>query len=226
MRILVVEDEKKLAALIKKALEREKHAVDVVFDGQNALDYAETYPYDLILLDILLPQKNGYEVIQELRNKKISSPVLMLTAKDAVEDKIHGLDLGADDYLTKPFDFGELLARIRALLRRETNEKPIILQAGDLILNPKTHTVKRAGKIIHLTSREFSLLEFLLRRKNHILTRDIIIDHVWDSTFESMTNIVDVYIRYLRKKIDTEFSRKLIHTIRGTGYVLKEGHED
>jgi len=225
MRILVVEDEKSLAGFIKKVLIREKYAVDVVFDGQEALDYAQTYPYDLILLDILLPKKNGYEVIRELRNKKIASPILMLTAKDAVEDKIQGLDLGADDYLTKPFDFGELLARVRALLRRETQEKPVILKAGNLTLNPKTHIVKRAGKIIHLTSREFSLLEFLLRKKNHIQTRDMIIDHVWDSTFESMTNIVDVYIRYLRKKIETGFSKKLIHTVRGSGYVLKEDHE-
>jgi len=226
MRILVVEDEKKLAGLIKKVLEKEKYAVDVAYDGQEALDFAETYPYDLILLDILLPQKNGYEVIRELREKRILTPVLMLTAKDAIEDKILGLDMGADDYLTKPFDFGELLARIRALLRRETQDKPIILKAGDLTLNPKTHIVKRAGKLIHLTSREYRLLEFLLRRKNQILTRDEIIDHVWDSSFESMTNIVDVYIRYLRQKIDTGFSKKLIHTVRGIGYCLKEEVED
>ncbi len=170
MRILVVEDEKKLAAFIKNVLEREKYAVDVVFDGQEALDYATTYPYDLILLDILLPKKNGYEVIKELRNKKISSPVLMLTAKDAIEDKIQGLDLGADDYLTKPFDFGELLARIRALLRREMKEKTVTPRAGDLTLNPKTFVVKRAGREIPLTTREYCLLEFLLRRKNQILT--------------------------------------------------------
>lgn len=225
MRILVVEDEKKLAALIKKVLEKEKYAVDVAYDGQESLDYAQTYPYDVIVLDILLPKKNGFEVIRELRNKKMSSPVLMLTAKDAVEDKILGLDLGADDYLTKPFDFGELLARIRALLRRETTEKPNILKMADLTLNPRTYIVKRAGKIIHLTSREFSLLEFLLRRKKQILTRDIIIDHVWDSTFEGMTTIVDVYIRYLRRKIDTGFSQKLIHTVRGIGYILKENYE-
>jgi len=225
MRILVVEDEKKLAALIKKVLEKEKYAVDVAYDGQESLDYALTYPYDVIVLDILLPKKNGFEVIQELRNKKISPPVLMLTAKDAVEDKILGLDLGADDYLTKPFDVGELLARIRALVRRETAAKPNTLKAGDLSLDPRTYIVKRAGKIIHLTSREFSLLEYLLRRKNQILTRDTIIDHVWDSTFESVTNIVDVYIRYLRRKMDTEFSQKLIHTVRGVGYMLKEDYE-
>jgi len=225
MRILVVEDEKKLASLIKKVLEKEKYAVDMAYDGQESLDYALTYPYDVIILDILLPKRDGFEVIQELRNKKILTPVLMLTAKDAVEDKILGLDLGADDYLTKPFDFGELLARIRALLRRETTEKPNILRAADLVLNPKTHIVKRDEKIIYLTSREFSLLEFLLRRKNQILTRDVIIDHVWDCTFESMTNIVDVYIRYLRRKVDTGFMQKLIHTVRGIGYILKEDNE-
>lgn len=225
MRILVVEDEKKLASLIKKVLEKEKYAVDVAYDGQESLDYALTYPYDVIILDILLPKKDGLEVIRELRSKKILTPVLMLTAKDAVEDKILGLDLGADDYLTKPFDFGELLARIRALVRRETADKPSVLQAADLSLDPRTYTAKRAGKIIRLTSREYSLLEFLLRRKNQVLTRDMIIDHVWDSTFESMTNIVDVYIRYLRRKMDTGFSPKLIHTIRGIGYMLKEDYE-
>ena len=225
MRILVVEDEKKLAALIKKVLEKEKYAVDVAYDGQESLDYALTYPYDVIVLDILLPKKNGFEVIQELRNKKISPPVLMLTAKDAVEDKILGLDLGADDYLTKPFDVGELLARIRALVRRETAAKPNTLKAGDLSLDPRTYIVKRAGKIIHLTSREFSLLEYLLRRKNQILTRDTIIDHVWDSTFESVTNIVDVYIRYLRRKMDTEYSQNFIHTVSGVGYMWNEDYE-
>lgn len=221
----MVEDETKLAALIKKVLEKEKYAVDVAYDGQESLDYALTYPYDVIILDILLPKKDGFEVIQELRKKKILTPVLMLTAKDAVEDKILGLDLGADDYLTKPFDFGELLARIRALVRRRTADKPNVLKAADLLLDPRTYTVKRAGKTIRLTSREYSLLEFLLRRKNQILTRDTIIDHVWDSTFESMTNIVDVYIRYLRRKMDTGFSPKLIHTIRGIGYMLKEDYE-
>lgn len=226
MRILVVEDERQLAALIKKVLEREKYAVDMVYNGQEALAFAGTYAYDLILLDILLPEKNGYEVIRELRRKKIVSPVLMLTAMDAVEDKIQGLDLGADDYLTKPFDFGELLARIRALLRREAVEKAVFLRAGDLILDPKTHRAERAGKKILLTTREYSLLEFLMRRKNHVLTRDVIIDHVWDSSFDSLTNIVDVYIRYLRKKLDTGFSRKLIQTIRGVGYMLRDKDED
>lgn len=221
----MVEDEKKLAALIKKVLEKEKYAVDMAYDGQESLDYALTYPYDVIILDILLPKKDGFEVIRELRTKKILTPVLMLTAKDALEDKILGLDLGADDYLTKPFDFGELLARIRALVRRRTMDKPNVLKAADLSLDPRTYIVKRAGKIIRLTSREYCLLEFLLRRKNQVLTRDMIIDHVWDSTFESMTNIVDVYIRYLRRKMDTGFSQKLIHTIRGIGYMLKEDYE-
>ena len=225
MRILLVEDEKKLASLIKKVLEKEKYAVDVAYDGQESLEYALTYPYDVIILDVFLPKKDGFQVIQELRRKKILTPVLMLTAKDAIEDKIQGLDLGADDYLTKPFDFGELLARLRALVRRETIDKSTILQAADLTLDPRSHTVKRQGKIIRLTSREYALLEFLLRHKNQILSRETIIDHVWDSSFEGITNIVDVYIRYLRRKIDTNFSPKLIHTIRGIGYTLSEDYE-
>jgi DNA-binding response OmpR family regulator len=225
MRVLLVEDEKKLASLIKKALEREKFSVDAVHDGQNALDFATMYSYDLIILDILLPRKNGFEIIGELRKKRVQSPVLMLTAKDAVEDKILGLDLGADDYLTKPFDFGELLARLRALLRREIREKPVVLELGDLRLDPKTHRVTRGMRDIRLTLREYSLLEFFLRRKNQILSRETIIEHVWDSSFEGMPNIVDVYINYLRKKIDAGFSSKLIHTIRSAGYVLRAEDE-
>jgi len=220
-----VEDEKKLASLIKKALERAKFSVDAVHDGQNALDFATMYSYDLIILDILLPRKNGFEIIGELRKKRVQSPVLMLTAKDAVEDKILGLDLGADDYLTKPFDFGELLARLRALLRREIREKPVVLESGDLRLDPKAHRVTRGMRDIRLTLREYKLLEFFMRRKNQILSRETIIEHVWDSSFEGMPNIVDVYINYLRKKIDAGFSSKLIHTIRSAGYVLRAEDE-
>jgi DNA-binding response OmpR family regulator len=225
MRVLLVEDEKKLASLIKKALESAKFSVDAVHDGQEALDFATAYSYDLIILDILLPRKNGFEIIGELRKKRVQSPVLMLTAKDSLEDKILGLDLGADDYLTKPFDFGELLARLRALLRREIREKPVVFELGDLRLDPKTHRVTRGMRDIRLTLREYSLLEFFLRRKNQILSRETIIEHVWDSSFEGMPNIVDVYINYLRKKIDAGFSSKLIHTIRGAGYVLRAEHE-
>ena len=220
-----MEDEKKLASLIKKALERAKFSVDAVHDGQNALDFATMYSYDLIILDILLPRKNGFEIICELRKKRVQSPVLMLTAKDAVEDKILGLDLGADDYLTKPFDFGELLARLRALLRREIREKPVVLESGDLRLDPKAHRVTRGMRDIRLTLREYKLLEFFMRRKNQILSRETIIEHVWDSSFEGMPNIVDVYINYLRKKIDAGFSSKLIHTIRSAGYVLRAEDE-
>lgn len=220
-----MEDEKKLASLIKKALERAKFSVDAVHDGQNALDFATMYSYDLIILDILLPRKNGFEIIGELRKKRVQSPVLMLTAKDAVEDKILGLDLGADDYLTKPFDFGELLARLRALLRREIREKPVVLESGDLRLDPKAHRVTRGMRDIRLTLREYKLLEFFMRRKNQILSRETIIEHVWDSSFEGMPNIVDVYINYLRKKIDAGFSSKLIHTIRSAGYVLRAEDE-
>jgi DNA-binding response OmpR family regulator len=225
MRVLLVEDEKKLASLIKKALERAKFSVDAVHDGQDALDFATMYSYDLIILDILLPRKNGFEIIGELRKKRVQSPVLMLTAKDAVEDKILGLDLGADDYLTKPFDFGELLARLRALLRREIREKPVVLESGDLRLDPKAHRVTRGMRDIRLTLREYKLLEFFMRRKNQILSRETIIEHVWDSSFEGMPNIVDVYINYLRKKIDAGFSSKLIHTIRSAGYVLRAEDE-
>jgi DNA-binding response OmpR family regulator len=225
MRVLLVEDEKKLASLIKKALESAKFSVDAVHDGQEALDFATTYSYDLIILDILLPRKNGFEIIGELRKKRVQSPVLMLTAKDSLEDKILGLDLGADDYLTKPFDFGELLARLRALLRREIREKPVVLELGDLRLDPKTHRVTRGMRDIRLTLREYSLLEFFMRRKNQVLSRETIIEHVWDSSFEGMPNIVDVYINYLRKKIDAGFSSKLIHTIRGAGYVLRAEDE-
>jgi len=225
MRVLLVEDEKKLASLIKKALERAKFSVDVIHDGQEALDFATTYSYDLIILDILLPRKNGFEIIGELRKKRVQSPVLMLTAKDSLEDKILGLDLGADDYLTKPFDFGELLARLRALLRREIREKPIVLELGDLRLDPKTHRVTRGMKDIRLTLREYRLLEFFLRRKNQVLSRETIIEHVWDSSFGGLPNIVDVYISYLRKKIDAGFSAKFIHTIRGDGYVLRAEDE-
>jgi DNA-binding response OmpR family regulator len=225
MRVLLVEDEKKLASLIKKALESAKFSVDAVHDGQEALDFATAYSYDLIILDILLPRKNGFEIIGELRKKRVQSPVLMLTAKDSLEDKILGLDLGADDYLTKPFDFGELLARLRALLRREIREKPVVLELGDLRLDPKTHRVTRGMRDIRLTLREYSLLEFFMRRKNQVLSRETIIEHVWDSSFEGMPNIVDVYINYLRKKIDAGFSSKLIHTIRGAGYVLRAEDE-
>ena len=222
MKILLVEDEAKLAAAVRKILVRQGYSVDVAGDGPDALAFAAAYIYDLILLDLLLPGLDGYGVIRELRGRNVQTPILVLTAKDDVEDKIRGLDLGADDYLTKPFDAGELLARIRALLRREPSEPRVFLTAADLVLDPQLRSVKRGGRDIPLTTREFGLLEFMLRRKNRVLSRDTIIEHVWDSSFDSLPSIVDVYIRYLRKKIDDGRSPKLIRTVRGMGYMIRD----
>ena len=178
--------------------------------------------YDIIILDIMLPKKNGIEVLKELRNKRISTPILMLTARDSLEDKIQGLDKGADDYLTKPFAFAELLARIRAILRRGNSERSVELTADDLILNPATRQVHRAGEEIQLTNKEYSLLEYFLRNKGQVLTRSLISEHIWGYQFDTGTNIVNVYVNYLRNKIDNGFDKKLIHTVRDVGYILRE----
>jgi DNA-binding response OmpR family regulator len=220
VKILLVEDETKLAAAVRKMLVRQGYAVDVAADGPEGLAYAGSYVYDLILLDLMLPGLDGYGVIRTLRSRNVQTPILVLTAKDDVEDKIRGLDLGADDYVTKPFDAGELLARIRAMLRREPSEAKVFLTAGDLVLDPRTRSVRRRDRPISLTAREYALLEFMLRRKNRVLTRDEIIERVWDCTFDGFANIVDVYIRYLRRKIDVGHSLKLIRTVRGVGYML------
>jgi heavy metal response regulator len=222
MYILVVEDERKVAAFLRKGLQEEGYAVDVAYDGEEALLLGRVNQYDLIILDIMLPGKDGIEVLRELRAQRISTPVLMLTARDSLEDKVQGLDSGADDYLTKPFAFAELLARIRALLRRGKPESSVRLTAADLVLDPATREVQRAGEPIELTSREYALLEYLLRNKGRVLTRSMILEHVWGYRFDPGTNIVDVYISYLRNKIDRGFDRKLIHTVRGVGYVLRE----
>jgi len=223
MRILVVEDEKKVASFIKRGLEEENFAVDVAYDGDEGLYLAENNPYDVILMDLMLPKKDGLSIIRELRDKEITTPVLCLTAKDSVEDIVSGLDSGSDDYLTKPFAFGELLARVKALARRTAKDRGAEIYFADLRLDPVTHKVWRANKEIDLTSKEYGLLEYFMRHPNEVLTRAMIAEHVWDYTFDSFTNIIDVYVNYLRKKVDRDFDKKLIHTVRGVGYVLREG---
>lgn len=222
MRILVVEDEKKVAGFVKKGLEEESYAVDVAYDGEEAINLLKTYPYDLVILDLMLPKKDGFQVLKEFRESGGDAPVLILTARDSVEDVVKGLDLGADDYLRKPFSFLELLARVRALLRRRKGEPQSVLRVGDLEVNLTDRRVFRGGKEIELTSREFALLEFLVRNKGRVLTRTMIAEHVWNQSFDSGSNVIDVYINYLRKKIDHGFDKKLIKTIRGVGYMIKD----
>lgn len=217
-----MEDEKKIASFIERGLKEEHYSVDVAYDGENGLFLAETAPYDLIILDIMLPKKDGISLCRELRSKKIDVPILMLTAKDKVGDKVLGLDGGADDYLTKPFSFEEFLARIRALLRRKRIDKTTLLKISDLELDQLTHRVNRAGKEIALTSKEYALLEYLMLHANQVITRTMISEHVWNEDFDSFTNVIDVYVNYLRNKIDKNFKKQLIHTIRGTGYMLRE----
>jgi heavy metal response regulator len=222
MRILVVDDEKKIANFIERGLKENHYVVDVARDSENALMTAEINPYDLIILDIMLPGKDGVTVCKELRKNKVSTPVLMLTARDSTRDKVRGLDAGADDYLTKPFAFDELLARVRALLRRETKEKNTILKVGDLELNQLTREVKRQGRPIILTSKEYALLEYFMLNPNQIITRTMISEHVWEESFDSFTNVIDVYVKHLRDKVDKGFQASLIQTVRGAGYILKE----
>ncbi len=222
MKILVVEDEKKVASFIKRGLEEEKYEVDTASEGEEGFKMASEKQYDLIVMDWMLPKKDGLTVIKELREKKTSTPVLMLTAKDSLEDIIAGLDAGSDDYLTKPFAFAELLARVRALLRRSEMDKGAELRFADLRLDPVTHKVWRKDKEIDLTAKEYGLLEYFMRNPNQVLTRTMIADHVWDYTFDTFTNIIDVYVNYLRKKIDRDAETKLIHTVRGVGYIFKE----
>ena len=222
MRILLVEDEEKIAAFLKRGLKEHKFVLDVAPDGEEALYFADLNPYDLIILDLGIPKISGINVCKQIRAAKNSVPILILTARSAVEDRVAGLNAGADDYLSKPFSFVELLARIRALLRRERKEKNDILKVGDLEVNMLNHQVLRNGKQVALTAREYSLLQYLMLNANQVVTRTMISDHVWNEEFNSFSNIIDVHIRYLRKKIDEGFKNKLIHTIRGTGYILKE----
>lgn len=222
MHILVVEDEQKVAAFIQRGLEEEGFAVDLAGDGEEGVLKAQRQVYDLILMDVMLPKKDGLTAIGELRQKQITTPILCLTARDTVEDKVTGLDTGADDYLAKPFAFVELVARCRALLRRGSKDRGAEIFFADLRLDPVSHKVWRAGDEIDLTSKEYALMEYLMRHPNQTLTRAMIAENVWDYTFDSFTNIIDVYVNYLRNKIDRPYPQKLIHTIRGQGYMLRE----
>lgn len=222
MRILVVEDEKKLATYIKKGLEENHFAVDVSYNGEEGLFMLDTNEYDLVVLDILLPKKNGLEILGEARKNGKDMPILLLTAKDAIEDKSHGLDLGADDYLVKPFSFIELIARIRALIRRGKVHYQNRVTVADLSLDVAAHRLYRSGQPIDLTNKEFALLEFFMRNLNTVLTRTQIVEHVWDYNFDSFTNVIDVFVNRLRNKIDKDRVKKLIHTIKGVGYIMKD----
>ena len=224
MRILVVEDEKKINDIIVKTLKQEKYGVDSCFDGEEALDYIFSVEYDIILLDIMLPKKNGFEVMESMRKKGIKTPVLFLTARDQIEDRVKGLDLGADDYLVKPFAFEELLARIRVVLRKNSvsgEDSGNILKIANLTVDCNKHEVFRDEISIKLSAKEFSILEYMMRNKGRVVSKEKIEEHVWDFDYEGGSNIVEVYIKFLRKKIDNDFSPKLIHTIRRVGYVLK-----
>ena len=225
MRILVVEDEVNLNDIIVKKLKLEHYGVDSCFDGEEAIDYIFSVEYDVILLDIMLPKLNGFEVLKKIRSRNIKTPVLLLTARDGIEDRVQGLDFGADDYLVKPFAFDELLARIRVLLRRNTDNASNIFTLSNLTVNCNSHEVFRDNTSIKLSTREFTILEYMIRNKEKVLSREKIEQHIWDYKYEGGTNVVDVYIRYLRKKIDDNFSPKLIHTIRGIGYILKVENE-
>jgi len=221
MRILLVEDEQRIAAFVKRGLEEQQYAVDVAYDGQEALDWADVVDYDLIVLDILLPKKDGIQVCTELRSHGNTMPVLMLTARDTIEDRVRGLDSGADDYLVKPFAFPELLARVRALLRRRGDVATTNLHVGDLTLDTLSHQAIRGKRVIELTAREYTVLEFLMRHPRQVLSRVQIAEHVWAYDFYSTSNVVDVYIRYLRRKIDEGHDIKLIRTVRGVGYKIE-----
>jgi len=223
MRILLVEDERDLAAIVKQGLEEDGYTVEVAHDGEEGLYMAENYPADVIVLDIMLPVIDGLTLLGKLRKKGVATPVLLLTARDTVLDKIKGLDTGADDYLTKPFDFGELLARVRSLIRRKSVIKETLIRIDDLEINTASHEVKRGDKVINLSSREYALLEYLTYNKEKVVSRTDIVEHIYHEETDMDSNVVDVYINYLRNKIDKDFKNKLIHTIRGAGYMLK-GH--
>ncbi|HET7341943.1 MAG TPA: response regulator transcription factor [Methylomirabilota bacterium] len=224
MRILVVEDERKVASFIRQGLAEEGHTVEVAADGAAALDLVlEGPPYDLIVLDLMLPRVDGFAILKATRQRHVTTPVLVLTARDSVADKVRGLDLGADDYLTKPFSFDEFLARVRALLRRGAAASGPVLRLDDLSLDPATREVRRGGRRITLTAREHALLEYFLRNAGRVLTRPMLAEHVWGLDFDPESNIVDVYVGYLRRKIDGPGETKLLHTVRGAGYVLRAG---
>lgn len=221
MRLLIVEDERKIAVYVKRGLEEQGYAVDTAFTGREALDWVETVAYDIIVLDLLLPELDGISVCRELRMRGLRAPILMLTARDSIDDRVAGLDAGADDYLVKPFALRELLARLRALTRRAADvSRSAIIQMADLSLDTLTHRVRRAGRLIELTAKEYAVLECLMREPERVLSRTVIAEHVWNYDTFNQSNIVDVYIRNLRRKIDDGWEIKLIHTIRGAGYRL------
>ena len=226
MRLLVVEDEKKLNELITKKLKKEYYGVDSCFDGEEAIRYVEGTEYDAVILDIMLPKLDGFEVIKRIRAKKNKVPILLLTARDNIDDKVKGLDYGADDYLVKPFIFEELMARIRVLLRRNSGNADNVVTIANLKIDLDAKTVFRDDLLIKLSGREYSILEYLIRNKGKILSRERIEDHIWNYDYEGGTNVIDVYIRYLRKKIDDSYTPKLIHTVRGLGYVLRVDNEN
>ena len=221
MRVLVVEDEVRIASFIRKGLQEEQYVVDVTADGDAALDFVGAASYDLIILDVMLPRRDGFSVCKEIRRRGMKTPVLMLTARDAVDDRVRGLDAGADDYLVKPFAFKELLARLRALSRRPAETQSLQFEIGDLTLDTVTHQITRASQVIDLSAREYRLLEFLLRHRGQPLTRTQIAEGVWGYDFDAQSNVVDVYIRYLRRKVDDPFESKLIQTVRGVGYKIE-----
>jgi two-component system copper resistance phosphate regulon response regulator CusR len=222
MRILLVEDEEKVSRFIMRGLVAERFAVDAVFDGTSGLEYATTYSYDLIILDLMLPGLGGTEVLRQIRRRDHHVPVLVLTARDTVADKVENFETGADDYLTKPFAFAELLVRIKALLRRGPVSRASVLRIANLELDRLSQQVRRAGRRIELTSKEYALLEYLMANAGRVLSRTMIIDHVWDESFDGLTNIVDVYVRHLRNKVDEQHERKLIRTVRGVGYTISD----
>ena len=220
MRVLVVEDEHKINRTVCQALREEAYAVDAAFDGEQGEEMALVNTYDLIVLDLMLPKKNGLALCKGLREQGLTTPILMLTARDSLEDRVQGLDSGADDYVVKPFFMDELLARVRALLRRDTSVKSSKLQMADLLVDTSSHRVWRGGGPIELTSKEYAMLEYFLRNPDQVLTRTMLSEHVWDDEFDSLSNIIDVYIRRLRRKIDEGHQPRLLHTIRGSGYLL------
>ena len=223
MRIIVIEDELELANILAKRLKNEGYGVDVCDNGLDAEDYIKSASYDLILLDIMLPKQDGFTLLQKIRKLNITRPVLLLTVRDSIEDRVKGLDMGGNDYVIKPFSFDELMARIRVLLKNKNNVTNNELKLGDLVMNVTTHQVVREGKQIQLSAKEFAILEYMLYNKGVVLSRDRIEEHVWNYDFEGGSNVVDVYMRYLRKKTDDPFEKKYIHTIRGVGYVIKDG---
>ena len=222
MRVLIVEDDLRLAGVLRQGLREQGYAVDVASDGTQGFDMATTYEYDAILLDVMLPGRSGLDVLRDLRARGSRSPILVLSARSAVGERIRGLDLGADDYLSEPFEFQELLARLRAITRRPAVEPRTTLKAGDLEMDVARREASRGGRPLDLTTKEFALLEYFLRRKGLLLTRSMILDHVWDSDYDGGSNLVEVYVNYLRRKTERNGAPRLIHTVRGAGYVLKE----